>query len=114
MKTGKTYKQIFVESENDYPSVDDYYFCNRNGVNTYQRLLHDPPDKSYMRGIRWYLLEQPEPDKQLPGNRKSAEKILLESVVKNKTSLRLSKPQKEAIINAMLEYTSECGKNKTD
>jgi len=64
MKTGKTYKQIFIESNDDLPKEDGYYFCNRNGFNSYQRLLHDPPDKSYMREIRWYLLEQLEQEIQ--------------------------------------------------
>ena len=49
------YKKVFINSPKDYPKEDGEYFCNRSGYMTVQKLLSNPPEKSYMREIRWYL-----------------------------------------------------------
>ncbi len=60
MKTGKTFIQVFVESENDLPKDDHLYFCNDHRIGYYW-------NGHYWRefgtdrkiDVDWYLVEQP-------------------------------------------------------
>lgn len=58
--TPKRFKQVFVTSVDDLPKEAGTYFCNRSGFMTVQKFTPNPPEKSWMREIRWYLIEEPE------------------------------------------------------
>lgn len=52
---GQLLKVVHIKSPADYPKKDGIYFCCRSGFLTVQELLSDPPVKSFMREINWYL-----------------------------------------------------------
>jgi hypothetical protein len=60
MKTGKRYIQVFIESEDDLPKEDGYYFVKRknttgagDGMIGYMSGIDDD---FWLKNIDWYLL----------------------------------------------------------